>query len=96
MTTVTLEQVKQSLRQTHDSDDDLLTRLIESAERECLNYMALESIPEVNGAPSPDVINGIILIVQADYDGDPLNREKLKIAAHALWDYHATQDRFSL
>jgi uncharacterized phage protein (predicted DNA packaging) len=96
MSIVTLEQVKQTLRQTHDEDDDLLQRLIDSAESECLRYLATEELPIVDDLLAPDVANGIILMVQADYDGDPLNREKLREAAQSLWNPYAVQDRFSV
>jgi hypothetical protein len=118
MTTyVTLTQVKQALRQTHNDDDDLLERLIASAESECLRYLGRTELPTLpveypeqssdgslideevpsSGDPvAPDVVNGIILMVQADYDGDPLNRDKLREAAQNLWNPYALRDRFSL
>ncbi len=118
MTTyVSLEQVKKTLRQTHDEDDDLLERLIASAEQECLRYLGRTELPTLpveypevssdgslideetpsSGDPvAADVINGIILMVQADYDGDPLNRDKLREAAQNLWNPYAVRDRFSL
>jgi hypothetical protein len=114
---VTLNEVKQALRQTHDEDDELLQRLIDSATQECLRYLGRsqlptlpfeyplmssdgslidEEIPSSEDPVSPDVINGIILIVQADYDGDPLNRGKYREAAMSLWDAYAIRDRFSV
>ena len=45
MSYVTLEQVKNTLRQTHDDDDDLLTRLIASAEQECLRFLGRTELP---------------------------------------------------
>lgn len=96
MSYVTLQEVKDALRQTHDEDDDLLERLIASAESECLRYLATEELPLEGSNPAPDVANGIILMVQADYDGDPLNREKLREAAQALWNPYAVQDRFAV
>ncbi len=118
MTTyVTLEQVKKTLRQTHDADDDLLLRLIASAEQEALRYLGRtqlptlpveypevssdgslidEEIPSSGDPVAQDVVNGIILMVQADYDGDPMNRDKLREAAQNLWNPYAVRDRFSL
>lgn len=114
MTYVTLQQVKDALRQTHTSDDNLLTRLIASAEAECLRFLGRtelptlpveypeissdgslidEEIPSSEDPVAPDVVNGIILMVQADYDGDPLMREKLRAAAEALWMPYAVRDR---
>ena len=117
MSYVTLTQVKQTLRQTHDDDDDLLERLIESAEQECLRFLGRTELPtlpveypevssdgslideEVASSEDPvaaDVVNGIILMVQADYDGDPLMRDKLRQAAEALWMPYAVRDRMWL
>lgn len=114
MSYVTLQQVKEALRQTHGDDDNLLTRLIASAESECLRFLGRTELPTLpveypevssdgalvseevpsSGDPvAPDVVNGIILMVQADYDGDPLQREKLRTAAEALWMPYAVRDR---
>ena len=85
-----LNDVKNALRQTHNDDDDLLYRQIQSACYECVSFLNLtvESDQEVTdiilGLP-PSVINGVILIVQADYEGNPLDREKLRRAAESLW-----------
>jgi hypothetical protein len=100
MSQVSLLAVKQALRQTHDEDDDLLARLIQSAERECRNFLGMDALPmvpdednpSINVLP-PDIENGIILMVQADYDGDPLMRDKLRAAAEALWMPYAERDR---
>lgn len=117
MSYVTLTQVKEALRQTHNSDDNLLTRLIASAEEECLRFLGRTELPtlpveypvvssdgslvseEVPSSGDPvvaDVVNGIILMVQADYDGDPLMRDKLRQAAEALWMPYAVRDRLWL
>lgn len=114
MSYVTLTQVKAALRQTHSDDDALLTRLIASAESECLRFLGRtelptlpleypevssdgslvdEEIPSSGDPVAPDVVNGIILMVQADYDGDPLMRDKLREAAEALWMPYAVRDR---
>jgi hypothetical protein len=39
------------------------------------------------------VVNGIILMVQADYDGDIREREQYRTAAESLWMPHAVTDR---
>lgn len=114
MSYLTLTQVKQALRQTHNDDDALLTRLIASAETECLRFLGRSELPTLpleypeissnddlideeiasSGDPvAPDVLNGIILMVQADYDGDPLVRDKYRNAAEALWMPYAVKDR---
>jgi len=85
-----LADVKKALRQTHDEDDDLLTRQIQSASYECVSFLNLtlesdqEAIDALVELP-PSVMNGVILMVQADYEGNPLDREKLRRTAEALW-----------
>lgn len=83
---ITLEQVKQALRVTHAEDDDNLGRLIASATRECLQFLGTDDIPE----NEPDVENGIVLMVSADYDADPSERERYRKAAEMLWTPHRT------
>lgn len=92
-----LDDVKKALRVTHSLDDDLLTRLISSATREYFAFADPDQLPvdpEIeSSSDSPDgeafvpedAFNGIVLMVQADYDGDPLQREALRKAAEALW-----------
>lgn len=55
-----------------------------------------EETPSSTDPVAPDVINGIILMVQADYDGDPLMRDRLKAAAESLWMPYAVRDRMWL
>lgn len=92
MSYVGLHDVKLSLRQTHDEDDELLNRLIASAEAECKQFIGAALPAE----KLPDLAQGIILMVQADYDGDPLQRESLRRAAESLWMPHATLSRLSV
>ena len=89
-----LSDVKDALRITHTSDDTLLLRLIGSATREYIaftNPTALPPDPAVDPAAQPDIFvpedafNGVVLMVQADYDADPLKRQLLRNAAEALW-----------
>lgn len=80
---LTLDTVKDALRVTHDSDDALLYRLIESGKRECLRFLDIEALPDF--ADYPDLEQGIILMIQADYDADPLERNNYRRAAETLW-----------
>lgn len=85
----TLADLKSFLRLTHDDDDALLTRLIGSATREALAWMDDDRLPDVPGPAvemdiPEDVLQGIFLLVQADYDGDPAKRESYRKAATAL------------
>ena len=101
MSQIDLETVKKALRVTHDEDDEFLQRLIDSSETECKRFLELDELPLIEDISSEppvqyDVVNGIILMVQADYDGDPLMRDKLRAAAEALWMPYATQGRLSV
>ncbi len=86
-----LDDVKASLRGVEDEDDALLKRLIESATRECAQYVYGE-IPdyEVVGAAKspvniPELVNGIVILVQADYEADPAKRSEYVKVARQLW-----------
>lgn len=92
-----IDDVKKTLRVTQTSDDDLLNRLCDSATMEYLRFIGAEIPTDMTTVTvEEDALNGIILMVQADYDGDPLMREKLRSAAEALWMPYATQDRTAL
>jgi hypothetical protein len=102
---ITLQDVKDTLRQTQSDDDALLNRLINSAENEALRFLnrsqlptlpleypefssndevISEEVPSSEDPVAPDVYNAVILLVQADYDGDPLKREEYRHAAFSL------------
>lgn len=84
--TADLADVKQALRVAHDHDDDLLIRLIGSAIGECVDFL---DSAELAGEPAltlpEQVFQGIVLMVQADYEGDPLKRNEARKVAEALW-----------
>lgn len=91
-----LTDVKEALRITHDSDDNLLLRLISSATREYFAFVnpaelpgdpaiVVEDPPDDTGFVPEDAFNGVVLIVQADYDGDPEKRMTYRKAAESLW-----------
>ena len=63
--------------------DALLTRLINSAVREFVSFTGIPAESVLTA--EEDAVNGIILAVQADYDGDPAKRGVYMAAAHALW-----------
>lgn len=101
MSTITLAEVKLALRVTGTASDDLIQRLIDSAEQECMRYTNRSELPtlpldypsasssediESSEDPiAPDVKNGVILMVQADYFADPADRPKYRTAAEGLW-----------
>ena len=78
-----LDDVKLHLSITGTHSDALLTRLINSAVREFINFTGITAASVVT--TEEDAVNGIILAVQADYDGDPAKRGVYMAAAHALW-----------
>ena len=78
-----IDDVKLQLRISGTDSDALLTRLINSAVREFINFTGITAVSVVT--TEEDAVNGIILAVQADYDGDPAKRGVYMAAAHALW-----------
>ena len=80
MSAVSIESVKRDLRIIHNSDDVLLQELIDSAERECLQFLNIDVLPgleessEVSSEPDvcnvvePDVARAIRLIVRGGYE----------------------------
>ena len=78
-----IDDVKLHLRISGTDSDALLTRLINSAVREFINFTGITAASVVT--TEEDAVNGIILAVQADYDGDPAKRGVYMAAAHALW-----------
>ena len=78
-----IDDVKLHLRISGTDSDALLTRLINSAVREFINFTGITAVSVVT--TEEDAVNGIILAVQADYDGDPAKRGVYMAAAHALW-----------
>jgi hypothetical protein len=86
-----LADVKAALRITNADSDVLLTRLIDSAARECAQFI-YGSVPNYLDVDAqddpltvPDLLQGIVLMVQADYDGDPVKRNAYRDAALSLW-----------
>ena len=79
---LTLADLKASLRVTHSDDDALLMRLKSSATNEALRMlddaqMTVDTLPAVAD-------QAIVLLVQADFDGDPEKRPAYRRAAEQL------------
>lgn len=79
MSAVSIESVKRDLRIIHNSDDVLLQELIDSAERECLQFLNTEVLPGLEESSEvssetvylvvePDVARAIRLIVRGGYE----------------------------
>lgn len=100
MSVIDLQTIKDALRQTQSDDDNLLQRLTDSAESEAKRFLnrselptlpleypssiGAEEVPSSEDPVAPDVVNAVILLVQADYDGDPLQRDALRRCAESL------------
>ena len=88
-----IDDVKASLRVTHDEDDAEITRLIGSAVRECLTFLDNGTLPAVPGPAvdvdiPEDVFQAVVLMVSADYDASPEKRTAYRAAAEQLlWPY---------
>lgn len=91
MSTLTLDDVKKALAVTHSEDDSLIQRLLDSSARECAKHV-YGQVPDysLSGAVSdpltvPEYANGIVLMVRADYEADPIDRDKYLEAAKGCW-----------
>lgn len=79
---LTLADVKASLRVTHSDDDVLLTRLQASATNEAMRMLD-DSAMTVGALPAV-ADQAIVLLVQADYEVDPEKRPAYRRAAEQL------------
>lgn len=91
-----LDDVKATLRVTHADDNALLTRLITAASEECAQYI-YGTVPDyeaVDAVDDPQTVEmlkqGIILMVQSDYEGDPAKRDEYLSVAKTLWNPYRT------
>ncbi len=91
-----IDEVKASLRVTHTDDDAMLTRLITAASQECAQYV-YGSVPDYSASgavANPQTVEmlkqGIILMVQSDYEGDPTKRDEYLAVAKTLWNPYRT------
>ena len=84
-----LDEVKQSLRVIHSADDALLTRLINAASLEYIQFCNIEVDSDATFEPiTEDAFQGLVLMVQADYSADPEKRAAYRKAAETLWMPH--------
>lgn len=87
-----LADAKQHLRVDHALDDDLIQRLIDAALAEYVQFTGLtgDAVPATADAVPADAFNGLVLMVQAGYDGDPEKRDRYRRAAETLWQPYRT------
>jgi hypothetical protein len=81
-----IDDVKAAMRVIHSADDALLTRLINSASLEYIQFCNIEVDSDDTTAPiGEDAFQGLVLMVQADYSADPEKRATYRKAAETLW-----------
>ena len=86
---ISLDELKLALRVSNDDEDAEIQRKLDAAIAECARYL--------NGTllPTPqDVVTGIVLIVQADYEADPLLRKEYRATAQSLWNQYRVEVGF--
>lgn len=84
-----LDDVKAALRVSGTDHDALLTRLIASGLAEFNNYSGGTPVASADSLPS-DAFNGLVLMIRADFDADPIERMKYLEAARNLWHPYRT------
>lgn len=106
MSVIALATVKAYLRVSHTADDTLLQALLDGAEDEALRVMNRSELPgttydlpedsssetdvDTETAIAPSVVVAVALLVSADYEAAPEDREALRAAALAkLQPYRA-------
>lgn len=88
-----IDDVKLALRIDGNDMDADIGRLIQSATREYLQYTTGSIAAGTTSVEVPDdAVNGIILMVRADYDADPIKRDQYRKAAETLWHPYKTYD----
>ncbi len=55
------------------------------ADTDCLTDNPSEEIPSSEDPVAPDIVEGVILMVQAGYEGDPTTRGDYRKGAESLW-----------
>lgn len=78
---ITLEELKMALRVSNNDEDAEIQRKLDAAIAECARYLNMTLLPTPQ-----DVVTGIVLMVQADYEGDPLRRDEYRANAQSLWN----------
>lgn len=52
---------------------------------DCVSDVVSEQVPTTEDPVAPDVVEGIILMIQAGYEGEPQERQKYRNGAELLW-----------
>jgi len=84
-----LDDVKAALRVSGTDHDALLTRLIASGLAEFNNFSGGNLVASADSMPA-DAFNGLVLMIRADFDADPIERMRYLDAARNLWHPYRT------
>ena len=80
---LTLEQIKKLIRVSSNEDDEMLQLRMNSAIAEATRYLNEALPPNI-----PEVWSAIVMLIQADYEGDPLKRGDYRCVAEQLMNPH--------
>lgn len=82
---ISLADLKLALRVTNYDEDSDIARKRASAVTECARFINRDLPLTADGIVPPDLVNGVVLMVQADYELDPLQRATMRMSAERLW-----------
>lgn len=80
MSVIALSDAKSFLDVIHNSDDDKLQNLLDSAEDEAARFLNVENLAEWSELPF-SIFIGVLMMLQADYQALPDDIPKLRAAA---------------
>ena len=82
---IPLDSLKLALRITNHDEDGEISRKRASAVAECARFLNSDLPINESGIVPADLVNGVVLMVQADYELDPLQRVTMRMTAQRLW-----------
>jgi len=85
LTSRLLAWARAQLRDPDAASDTLITDLINAATQEYIDYIDAGSDTAALASLTDAGANGIILLVQQDFDGDPLDRTRVRQSVLDIW-----------
>lgn len=82
---ITLNELKLALRVSNNDEDSEISRKLAAAIAEARSFINGDVPQRIDGTVPADFVNGIVLIVQADYELDPMKRDTIRNSAERLW-----------